>query len=130
MNLSFFIKSSVLLKVFIISIESLVLLSKFFIFIKPYVLLSNFIISYKIMCFTKQIYEDKSLSQNHVYIFSFSDFTSFIFLINNLMIFIRTNDFLKQNRTFWGWGNRWAAAGGTLGGHRQYSALSRSIRTL
>ena len=39
------------------------------------------------MCFTKQIHdftEDKSLSQNHVYIFSY--FMSFILLINNLLI--------------------------------------------
>ena len=30
----------------------------------------------------------------------------------------------------WGWGNRWAGAGGTLEGHRHYSALSRCLRTL
>ena len=47
-------------------------------FMKSYVLLSRFIISYKIICFTKEIYEDKSLSQNNVFAFISSDFTSFL----------------------------------------------------
>ena len=76
MNLYFFIESSALLNKFII--------------IKSSVLLRQFIIFYKIICFTKriyhvlgiigftkQIYEDKSLSQNHVFTFSFPDITLF-----------------------------------------------------
>jgi len=52
------------------------------------------------MCFTNQIYEDKSLSQNHIFIFSFSDFALFMFLISHLMIFIKINYFLKKIVSF------------------------------
>ena len=42
--------------------------------------------------------EDKSLSQNHVFTFSFSDFTSFIFCINNFMIFHQNVNFKPRLR--------------------------------
>ena len=49
--------------------------------IKSYVLLSKFIMFDKIICFSKQIYEDKSLSQNHVFTFEISRLTIFISLL-------------------------------------------------
>ena len=59
----------------------------------------------------------------------FSYFTPFTILINSFMIFIKTHDFLNKMYLL-GLGNRWPGPGGTLGGHRQYSALRHSIRTL
>ena len=68
-NSSFFIRSGVLLSKFIIFVKSIVLLNKFIIFVKSCVLLSK-------------CTEDKSLSQNHVYIVL--EFTHFIFLLTIL----------------------------------------------
>ena len=78
-NLSFFVKSKVLLKQIINFIKSFVLLSKFIIFIISYVLLSKFIIFYKIIGFIKQMYDFPSPYRKTTFICFFRDFTPFIF---------------------------------------------------
>ena len=52
----------------------------------------------KIIGFTKQIYENKSLSPNHVFTFKISRFTTFIFLLIILWFFIKIISFLKYLR--------------------------------
>ena len=80
----------------------LVLLSKFIIScINSLVLLNKFIILYKIIGFTNQIYHFSNPYRKTTFIFFFTDFTPFIFLINNFMIFIKINDFLSKIRPIW-----------------------------
>ena len=55
----------------------------------------------KIICFIKQIYENKSLSPNHVFTFEISRFTIFILLLIILWFFIRINNFLSKIGPIW-----------------------------
>ena len=55
----------------------------------------------KIIGFTKQIYEDKSLSQNHVFTLKNSSFTTFIFLLIILCFFIKIINFLSKIGPLW-----------------------------
>ena len=55
----------------------------------------------KIIGFTKQIYENKSLSPNHVFTFKISRFTIFIFLLILLWFFIKIISFLSQIGPLW-----------------------------
>ena len=55
----------------------------------------------KIIGFIKQIYENKSLSPNHVFVFKISSFTTSIFLLIILWFLIKINDFLSKIGPIW-----------------------------
>ena len=60
--------------------------------------INKFICFCKIIGFTKQIYEYKSLSQNHIFIFKILSLTTFIFLLLILWSFVKIISCLKYVR--------------------------------
>ena len=76
-------------------------INKFISFYKILFFINKFICFCKIISFTKQIYENKSLSPNHVFTFKISRFTISIFLLIILSFSIKINDFLNKIGPIW-----------------------------